>query len=270
MNGVDTYNPRSPKACQQTAAAGRGKEGFSPRTSDFQPQTSDLQNWTTINFCCFKPPSFWYFITAALEPNTFMKLRFNFYLYMVSFSSLDFNLLKASYVYFIYRYHLQYFGHLMQTAHSLEKTLMLRKIEGKRRNGRHGRRWLDSITDSMDMNMSKLREIVEDREAWRVAVHEVTKSWTWLSKWTTTIYSSTDDGIWSLLAVKSLWNWWTTLWVDAWLMDIWMQSISKGFRISDCLNKPLRSNINLILKLVIIILQVGKEDCLCIINKCLI
>ena len=97
---------------------------------------------------------------------------------MVSFSSLDFNLLKASYVYFIYRYHLQYFGHLMQTAHSLEKTLMLRKIEGKRRNGRHGRRWLDSITDSMDMNMSKLREIVEDREAWRVAVHEVTKSWT--------------------------------------------------------------------------------------------
>ena len=97
---------------------------------------------------------------------------------MVSFSSLDFNLLKASYVYFIYHYHLQYFGHLMQTAHSLEKTLMLRKIEGKRRKGQHGRRWLDSITDSMDMNMSKLREIVEDREAWRVAVHEVTKSWT--------------------------------------------------------------------------------------------
>ena len=61
---------------------------------------------------------------------------------------------------------------------TLEKTLMLRKIEGERRTGRHRRRWLDSITDSMDMNVSKLQEIVEDREAWRVAVHEVAKSWT--------------------------------------------------------------------------------------------
>ena len=64
-----------------------------------EPQTSNLQNWKAINFCCFKSPSFWYFITAAQEPNTFIRLRFNFYLCMVSFSSLDFNLLKASYVY---------------------------------------------------------------------------------------------------------------------------------------------------------------------------
>ena len=71
---------------------------------------------------------------------------------------------------------LQYFGHLMQTASSLAKIMMLGKIEGKRRRGRPGIRWLDSITDSVDMNLSKVQKIVEDRRPWCASVHEVTKS----------------------------------------------------------------------------------------------
>ena len=144
----------------------------------FQVVTNGCESWTIKKAECWRIDAFelWYWRILLRVPWTARQYNQSILKEISPEYSLEGPMLKLK---------LQYFGHLMQRANLLEMTLMLGKIEGRRRRGQQRMRWLDGIIDSMDMSLSKLQKMVKDREGWHDTVHGVAKSRTWLSNWTT-------------------------------------------------------------------------------------